>query len=103
MNCLVPQKTAKYLQPIAGFIDFLHCRVIVTEDSQKTSITLTTVQDLAAVVAKAIEYEGEWPPVSGIRGNQVTIAQLIQCGENLRGNHDPFYILRVALRTHTYL
>jgi hypothetical protein len=51
-------------------------------------ITLTTVQDFAAVVARAIEYEGEWPVVSGIRGTTLSVGELVALGEKLRGK-DP--------------
>jgi hypothetical protein len=50
-------------------------------------ITLTTVQDFAAVVARAIEYEGEWPVVSGISGTTLSVRELIALGEKLRGTH----------------
>jgi hypothetical protein len=50
-------------------------------------ITLTTVQDFAAVVARAIEYEGEWPVVSGIRGTTVSVGELVALGEKLRGTY----------------
>ncbi|KAF7871775.1 hypothetical protein EAF04_003882 [Stromatinia cepivora] len=36
----------------------------------KVQITLTSVQDLAKVVASAVDDEGAWPELSGVRGNQ---------------------------------
>jgi len=50
-------------------------------------MTFTTVQDLASIVAKAIEYEGKWPVVSGIQGNQHTLAEVIKLGEKIRGKY----------------
>jgi hypothetical protein len=50
-------------------------------------ITLTTVQDFAAVVARAIEYEGEWPVVSGIRGTTLSVGELVALGEKMRGTY----------------
>jgi hypothetical protein len=38
--------------------DFAKRRVLVAEGSEKEKITLTKVQDLARVVARAVEYEG---------------------------------------------
>lgn len=48
-------------------------------------ITLTTVQDLANVVSQAIEYEGKWPIVGGIRGTELSIGQLLDLGQKVRG------------------
>lgn len=48
-------------------------------------ITLTTVQDLANIVVKAVEYEREWPLYGGIRGDNMTVRELIQIGESVRG------------------
>ena len=60
-------------------------RALVLDDSDENRITLTTVQDLANVVARAIDFEGEWPIVSGIRGADMSIGQLIALGEKIRG------------------
>ncbi len=48
-------------------------------------MTLTTVQDIAGVVARAVELGGEWPRIGGIRGNRVTVSQILQVGEKVRG------------------
>jgi hypothetical protein len=64
--------------------DFEHRRAIIV-DGAEDAMTFTTVQDLARVVAKAIEYEGEWPVVGGICGNTVSSAQVIALGEKVRG------------------
>lgn len=48
-------------------------------------ITLTSAQDLAAVVARAVEYEAAWPVVGGIRGCEMTVAELLRLGEEIRG------------------
>lgn len=53
-------------------------------------ITLTTVQDLANVVAKAIDFEPEWPTIGGIRGADISIGRLIALGEKMRGSCGPF-------------
>jgi hypothetical protein len=52
-------------------------------------MTLTTVQDIAGVVAQAVEVEGEWPKIGGIQGNSVTISQILKIGENVRGRCPP--------------
>ncbi|KAM7201668.1 hypothetical protein V8F33_003217 [Rhypophila sp. PSN 637] len=80
-----PHQSAKYLPPIATPFDFNNRRAIVLDGSDDVPMTLTTVQDLANVVARAVEYDGEWPLVSGITGDKVTIRELIAIGERVRG------------------
>ncbi|OKL62331.1 hypothetical protein UA08_02283 [Talaromyces atroroseus] len=48
-------------------------------------MTLTTVEDLAAVVSRAVDYEGSWPTTGGIRGNRVTFSQILEIGRRIRG------------------
>jgi hypothetical protein len=66
--------------------DFNKRRALVLDGGDDNRITLTTVQDLANVVARAIDFEGEWPVVSGIRGADISIGQLIALGEKIRGS-----------------
>ncbi|KAL2825681.1 NmrA-like family-domain-containing protein [Aspergillus pseudoustus] len=87
-----PYKSATHLHQIESPIDFEKRRAILVEGGDDGVITLTTVQDFAAVVARAVEYEGQWPLVSGIRGTTLAIGKLIALGERLRG---PFKIERV--------
>lgn len=57
----------------------------MVDGSDDSRITLTTVQDLANIVARAVEHHGEWPVVGGIKGTELTIRQFIALGENIRG------------------
>lgn len=52
--------------------------------------TWITAKDLANVVAKAVEHEGEWPVVGGIRGDEVTIGEIIALGEKIRGTSSSY-------------
>ena len=65
--------------------DFNKRRALVLDGGDDNRITLTTVQDFANVVARAIDFDGEWPIVSGIRGADMSIGQLIALGEKIRG------------------
>ena len=65
--------------------DFYKRRALVLDGGDDNRITLTTVQDLANVVARAIDFDGEWPVVSGIRGASISVGQLIALGEKIRG------------------
>ncbi|KAK0725526.1 hypothetical protein B0H67DRAFT_659126 [Lasiosphaeris hirsuta] len=89
-----PHKTSKHLAPLNTFVDFHNRRAIVV-DGIDTIMTFTTVQDMAAVVAKAVGFEGQWPAVGGIRGNRVAVSQLIEIGTRVRGG--PFSVDTVKL------
>lgn len=65
-------------------IDFQNRRAIVV-DGHDAIMTYTSVQDLAAVIAEAADLDGEWPVIGGISGNRVSISQILEVGEKLRG------------------
>jgi hypothetical protein len=80
-----PTETAKHVKTIDMPFDFENRRMLVAEGSEDAYTTWTTVKDLAGVVCKAVEYEGVWPVVGGIRGSRMTVGELIGLGEKLRG------------------
>lgn len=80
-----PHKTAKYVTPLDTFIDFQNRKAIVVDGYENAILTLTAVRDIAGMVARAVEYDGEWPKIGGIRGNRVTISQILEIGERVRG------------------
>ena len=80
-----PHKTAKHVTPLDTFIDFQNRRAIIVDGHDDAIMTLTTVQDIAGMVARAVDFAGEWPKVGGIRGNRVTVAQILEIGERVRG------------------
>lgn len=86
MNYLTfPHESTRHLHLIETPFDFENRRAIVIDGSDDDRITFTTVHDLANVVAMAIDFEGEWPVVGGIRGTDISIGQLIALGEKVRG------------------
>ncbi|KAG9711425.1 NAD(P)-binding protein, partial [Aureobasidium melanogenum] len=62
----------------------------IAEGGSDSRITFTTVQDLAQVVARAIDYEHPWPVVGGISGVEMSLKQMIELGEKIRGK--PFKV-----------
>lgn len=48
-------------------------------------MTLTSARDVAALVARAVDYQGRWPEVGGISGNRMSVAQIIATGQGIRG------------------
>lgn len=55
------------------------------EGSEADIMSFTTVQDLAGIVARAVEFEGEWPTIGGIRGTQLSMNRIVALGEEIRG------------------
>jgi hypothetical protein len=70
--------------PLNTAIDFKNRRAIVVE-GHDTIMTYTTVHDVAAVVARAVDLDGEWPVIGGISGNKLPISELLKIGEKVRG------------------
>ncbi|KAK4205099.1 hypothetical protein QBC40DRAFT_261097 [Triangularia verruculosa] len=65
-------------------IDFANRRLLAP-GSLEPRFTATTIQDVGNIVAKAIEYEGEWPKIGGIAGETLSLAQELAIGEKIRG------------------
>ncbi|KAF4949143.1 hypothetical protein FSARC_13581 [Fusarium sarcochroum] len=85
-----PFKTSRYLTTTSVNVDFVHQRAIVVEGTLDNEVVYTSAEDIANVVTRAIDYEGEWPVIGGISGNRITVRELLQIGENIRGK--PFTI-----------
>ncbi|KAL7786414.1 hypothetical protein V8C43DRAFT_289879 [Trichoderma afarasin] len=91
-----PYKTSKYVDPLQTIFDFQNKRGIVVEGHEDAIINFTSVKDFAAIVARAVDYEGgRWPIIGGIRGNRLTFAQVLAIGESVRGH--PFTIEKVKI------
>jgi hypothetical protein len=85
-----PYKTSKHVDPPQTVFDFENKRAIVVDGREDAIMTLTTVADVATIVAQAVDYEGSWPTTGGIRGNRVTFSQILEIGQKVRGaNHAP--------------
>ncbi|KAF2160733.1 hypothetical protein M409DRAFT_28870 [Zasmidium cellare ATCC 36951] len=80
-----PHKSAEHFKSFETHIDFQNCRALVLEGGENDCITLTTAQDLANIVVKAVEYQGEWPVLGGIKGTELSIQELTEIGERVRG------------------
>jgi len=63
-----PYPAAKHIRQLQTWFDFANRRAIVIEGEGHTAkISWTTVQDLAGIVTRAVEYEGMWPIIGGMR------------------------------------
>ncbi|RYP41826.1 hypothetical protein DL768_010436 [Monosporascus sp. mg162] len=76
-----PHKTSRHVGTIPFLFNFEKQHAILIEGSLDDVVVWTTVQDIAGVVARAVEYEGEWPAVGGISGSRVTIGEMLRLGE----------------------
>ena len=83
-----PYKTSPYMSHITMPVDFETRQATLVADTE-ARITLTEIHDIARVVARAIEYEGEWPVTGGIQGNSILLSDLVALGEKLRGASFP--------------
>lgn len=52
-------------------------------------MTVTSAADVTAMIARAVDYEGEWPEVGGMRGNRLSFSEIIAIGERVRGASSP--------------
>ncbi|KAK3696623.1 hypothetical protein LTR37_017876 [Vermiconidia calcicola] len=80
-----PYPSADRLSLFELHIDFNNRRALGVEGDEDARITLTTVQDFANIVGKSVEYEGEWPVIGGIKGTELSVAELLAIGEKVRG------------------
>ncbi|KAK4122136.1 NAD(P)-binding protein [Parathielavia appendiculata] len=85
-----PYPSTKHVQMMPTPIDYHNCRALMVEGSDDARVSLITAQDLATFVVRAVEYEGEWPRVGGIRASELMIRQIVQVGERVRGR--PFTV-----------
>ncbi|KAJ3539921.1 hypothetical protein NM208_g5288 [Fusarium decemcellulare] len=96
MNYLAPlKKIGADIAFVQLFVDFENCRAVVPEDPEghDSTVSFTTIQGVARVVTKALDYEGEWPVRGGISASKTSISDLLQLGEMIRGK--PFSIERI--------
>ncbi|KAI3324030.1 NmrA-like family protein [Xylariaceae sp. AK1471] len=79
-----PMQSAKHLKITQHYID-VESRQAILVDGGEQPVTFTLIDDLARVVAEAVEYDGVWPSNGGVAGWQTTPAELVRLGERLRG------------------
>ena len=75
---------AKHLQPLETRIDFANRRAILLAGHDGL-MTFTSLRDVGNILVRAIDYEGEWPAIGGIRGSTVTDVELVAIGARVRG------------------
>lgn len=87
VDMLAPEgSSSKYLKSQELFIDFSKRRAIILS-GKESCFSLSTMNDVANVVARAVEYEGEWPVIGGMRGSTITGTELLEIGAKARGTY----------------
>ncbi|KAI0166974.1 NAD(P)-binding protein [Hypoxylon sp. FL1284] len=76
-----PHGTSKHVKTMGFLFDFEKQHATLVKDHLDDAMVWTTVKDIAGVVARAVEYEGEWPAIGGIRGNRVTMREMLRLAE----------------------
>ncbi|EWZ89459.1 hypothetical protein FOWG_09159 [Fusarium oxysporum f. sp. lycopersici MN25] len=80
-----PHKRLKYLYSMDSPWLVRENRIVSVKGSEDKPLTFTAARDIGRIVRRAIEYEGEWPQIGGIMGNQVTPRQLKQIVQRVTG------------------
>lgn len=80
-----PYQSAKHLHSMELFFDFENRRAIFIDDGDNDRMSFITVQDFTKVIVQAVDLDGEWPVIGGIRGTDISIGNLIALGEKVRG------------------
>lgn len=61
------------------WIDFNKRRAMILE-GKDGFYTLTTMNDLANVVVRAIDFAGEWPVIGGVHGTTISSSEILELG-----------------------
>lgn len=88
-----PRQLTKHVPPMPTIWQINELRVVAVKGHENEPVTLTSVSDIAAVVRRAIEYDGEWPEIGGIRGANISPQQLKEVIERVQGQHKISIIL----------
>lgn len=95
---LTPHQVTKHVPPMATTLQFDKRRIVSIRGHENDPLTITSVADIAKVVRRAIEYEGEWPEIGGISGDRLSATQGKQLLERITGEeneqNDPNSVFR---------
>jgi hypothetical protein len=68
------------------WIDFVKRRAITIEGKEGV-FTLTTINDLANVVVRAIDFAGEWPVIGGVHGTTISSSKILEIGAKIHSTY----------------
>ncbi|KIH87877.1 hypothetical protein SPBR_05111 [Sporothrix brasiliensis 5110] len=70
-----PRALSKHVRPIATNWQLNDARLVSVKGYEHDKVTFTRVRDIARVVRGAVEYQGAWPVVGGIRGADISATE----------------------------
>ena len=80
-----PHQLTKHIPPMPTVWQLDDLRIVTVKGHEDDQITMTSVSDIADVVRRAIEFEGEWPEIGGISGVKISSRELKEVVERIRG------------------
>lgn len=81
-----PHATTRHVRAAAVYFNFETMHATGIEGTAaEDSVSYTAISDVANIVARVIEFEGEWPAIGGIRGNQASFSDVLELGPRIRG------------------
>ncbi|PGH00862.1 hypothetical protein AJ80_09114 [Polytolypa hystricis UAMH7299] len=87
-----PHKSAKHMFITSIMLDIQQKKALQLDDGAQWTV-ITSVEDVAKVVALAIDYPGKWPETGGIVGTRIQVKDLISLAQKVRG--EPFTVYTV--------
>jgi hypothetical protein len=81
-----PHQTSSTIIPLQTPWNFEARSAIVTK-SHDPVLTFTSIDDIAAIVVRAVASEQKWPVIGGLSGMKLTVSELIRLGERVRGKY----------------
>lgn len=87
-----PRQTAKHVPCMGTVVQLDSLRIVAVRGREHVPLVATSVSDVAAVVRRAIEYQGEWPEVGGIQGNRLSPVEIQERMEKVLGMPPPFLL-----------
>ncbi|KAK4160322.1 hypothetical protein QBC43DRAFT_114166 [Cladorrhinum sp. PSN259] len=89
-----PKQATKHIAKNNFLIDVDGGRALLPGDGAQL-LTFTAIQDVVNIVVKAIDYEGEWPKIGGIRGVTASLRQGVEVSEKIAGKKFEIEVLDI--------
>jgi hypothetical protein len=97
-----PRKTSRYISTVPLQVNLQRRSALVVAGHLDAETTYTAVQDIAHVVARAVDYQGVWPTVGGIRGHRISARRLVEIVETVLGREYPLLLCDRLTKDATY-
>ncbi|KAL2203306.1 NAD(P)-binding protein [Sarocladium strictum] len=82
---IFPQQFSKHVPAAATSYSLSELRIRAVKGHEDDPVVFTSVADIAHVVRRAVEYDGKWPEIGGIRGDRLSAREMQQRVEKITG------------------